>query len=53
LLLFSLTHIHPNEVPPPAPEGTFSQYTEESTGTGVGVTVGAQYKINEMWTKRI
>jgi long-chain fatty acid transport protein len=50
LLLFSLTHIHPNEVPPPAPEGTFSQYTEESTGTGVGVTVGAQYKINEMWT---
>jgi long-chain fatty acid transport protein len=40
----------PNAVPPPAPFGTYSQYTEESTGTGVGVTVGAQYKINEMWT---
>jgi long-chain fatty acid transport protein len=41
----------PNEVPsPPAPANTFSQYTEESSGTGFGVTVGAQYKINEMWT---
>lgn len=41
----------PNGVPsPPAPPNTFSQYTEESTGTGFGVTVGAQYKINEMWT---
>ena len=39
----------PNEVPsPPAEPNTFSQYTEESSGTGVGVTVGAQYKINEM-----
>jgi len=29
---------------------TYAQYTEESTGTGVGVTVGLQYKINEMFT---
>lgn len=36
----------PAEVAP----NTFAQYSEESTGTGVGVTVGAQYKINEMWT---
>jgi len=41
----------PNGVPsPPAPANTYSQYTEESSGTGVGVTVGAQYKINEMLT---
>jgi long-chain fatty acid transport protein len=41
----------PNEVPsPPAPPNTFSQYSEESSGTNVGVTIGAQYKINKMWT---
>lgn len=28
----------------------FAQYSEESTGTGVGVTLGLQYKINEMFT---
>ena len=28
----------------------FSQYTEESTGTGFGVTVGGQYKFSEMFT---
>jgi long-chain fatty acid transport protein len=36
----------PAEVAP----NTFAQYTEESTGTGFGVTVGLQYKINEMFT---
>ncbi len=29
---------------------TYAQYSEESTGTGVGFTIGAQYKINEMFT---
>jgi len=29
---------------------TYAQYSEESTGTGYGVTIGAQYKINEMFT---
>jgi long-chain fatty acid transport protein len=41
----------PNGIPsPPAPPNSFSQYTEESTGIAVGLTVGAQYKINEMLT---
>ena len=34
----------PAEVAP----NTFMQYVEESTGTGVGFSFGAQYKINEM-----
>jgi long-chain fatty acid transport protein len=29
---------------------TYAQYSEESTGTAFGVTLGAQYKINEMIT---
>jgi long-chain fatty acid transport protein len=33
---------------PPAPPNTFSQYSEESTGTGLGVAIGAQYYVNEM-----
>lgn len=36
----------PAEVAP----GTYMQYTEESSGTGVGFSFGAQYKINEMFT---
>jgi long-chain fatty acid transport protein len=36
----------PAEVAP----GTYAQYSEESSGTGYGVTLGAQYKINEMFT---
>ena len=36
----------PAEVGP----NTYAQYSEESTGTGVGFTLGAQYKINEMFT---
>ncbi len=36
----------PAEVAP----GTYMQYTEESSGTGVGFAFGAQYKINEMFT---
>lgn len=28
---------------------TYAQYNEESNGTGIGVTVGAQYKVNEMF----
>jgi long-chain fatty acid transport protein len=33
-----------------AAPSTYAQYVEESTGTGVGVTIGLQYKINEMFT---
>ena len=36
----------PAEVAP----NTYAQYSEESTGTGYGITLGLQYKINEMFT---
>jgi len=36
----------PAEVAP----NTYMQYTESSSGTGVGFALGAQYKINEMFT---